>query len=100
MSSPSLSAAQIERKISDLNRILSAARDLTRDGMHVDLDGLDAQVSQMCDALIELPAEQARPFSEPLQALIQQLDELMTNIQNMNLTADTASDDPTPQQDG
>jgi hypothetical protein len=53
-----------------------AAKRLVRSGRTVELGGLDARVSQLCDAVVALPGDDARAMLPLLEDLRHSLDEL------------------------
>lgn len=57
-----------------------AAKRLVRSGRAVELDGLDARISQLCAAVVALPGESGKAMLPLLEDLHASLDELAAAI--------------------
>jgi hypothetical protein len=68
---PALAAA-----VEAMSATLALAHGLVAAGRRVDLQGLDGEMSAICDATLALPAEEARALLPRLVAVRAQIDEL------------------------
>ena len=58
----------------------------------VDLAGLEAEADRLCNALLQLPAGEAKPFAPRLAAMIEALDRVATALRSANAAAAAAPD--------
>lgn len=88
MTSTGIEAADIGQR---LRALLDYVRDcqtrVARDEV-IDLDGLDNNVIELCDAIASLPQEDGLRFEDDMQALIDNLEVLMQSMQERQETLD------------
>jgi hypothetical protein len=63
-----------------MSATLALAHGLVAAGRRVDLQGLDGEMGAICEAALELPAEEARLLRPRLIAIRAQIDELATAL--------------------
>jgi len=69
-----------QARLAEITGAVAAARRALAEGALVDVAGLDAAVSEICDAAEALPAAERRPFADELIRLAEALDALADAI--------------------
>lgn len=73
-------AARLAALADRLDNTLRTAEALVRARRRVDLDGLETQARDLCAAILELPAEAARPLRLRLMGLLDRTDSLLVAL--------------------
>jgi hypothetical protein len=69
-----------QQRLAEVAEAVAEARRALAQGALVDIAGLDAAVSEICDAAQALPAEERRSFAGDLARLAEALDQLAADI--------------------
>ncbi|MBM3617469.1 MAG: hypothetical protein FJX23_02875 [Alphaproteobacteria bacterium] len=64
-------------------RFVLATQEHVSNGGDADLSGLDAKVQELCDAILDLPREEAAVYEERLGALGEALETLKLGLENV-----------------
>lgn len=85
---PNLPSLKALGDIQDPEALLAALEDLlaqlqmwVASGSPVALEGLDAHVARLCEAVVQMPAEQSKTLTPRLEALAAQLGEVSERMQ-------------------
>jgi hypothetical protein len=70
----------IETRLKDAAAAIGTARDMAADGVVVDLAGLETGISETCEAMAGLPAEQRQTLKPALVTLIDGLNALAATL--------------------
>ncbi|MFO0389257.1 MAG: hypothetical protein ACK502_06010 [Alphaproteobacteria bacterium] len=71
-----MSAESPEKLFQDVSAFISESRTLLEKGAVMELDGLDAEVRRLCDAVLGLSQEQRIVYADKLQVLMKGLSAL------------------------
>ncbi|WP_119678217.1 hypothetical protein [Indioceanicola profundi] len=77
-------AEDVARALDRLRQVLANSADLVRAGRMVDLAGLDREVQQTLEAVVALPAPEARMLLPALDMLVEQLDAIAGELTSVH----------------
>lgn len=72
-----------EQLLERLTTFIDASREHVATGGDADLEGLDAKVQELCDAVLDMPKAEAAAFQEKLAVLAGQLNALRDGLEAM-----------------
>lgn len=68
-----MTASTARNLVSDLGLYIETAKDIVAKGDYVSLNGLDTQVETLCNAILNLSAEEAKTYADDLDRLMMEL---------------------------
>lgn len=69
-------AKSTQNLLTEINRFITESRQLLDSGALMELQGMDDQVRELCERVLELPDEERFAAAEPMQQLLEDLKDL------------------------
>lgn len=83
----------IGAQVDKVTSLIAGARQLIGEGKSVELSALETRVARLCEAITQMPADDARRLKDPLATILGDLDRLEADLKSQLETAGQVNED-------